>query len=663
MFKLAEQFVEQFKSKQPKWGSLGYFVYKRTYARTLQNGKSEEFWQTLQRVIETVYTIQKRHCEQLKLPWKDNKAQKSAQEMFQRMWDFKFLPPGRGLWAMDLELIEKKGSGALNNCAFVSTDEINVAFSAPFTFAMDMLMLGVGVGFDTLGKSTVTLRKPKINGTFVVEDTREGWVKLIETVLESFMGNVEFPQIIDYSKIRKKGELIKTFGGTSSGPEPLAQLVIEIIKIITGNDLSAIKLSSDFNQLFTQQLLDFISLKITSTQIVDIFNCIGKCVVSGNVRRSAELAIGDIDDESFMSLKQDKEKLNSYRWASNNSIACNVGMNYEKFVKLTTMNGEPGFVWLDNARKYARMKDKPNGKDSRVKGFNPCAEISLESFELCNLVETFPSNHETYDDFQKTLKYAYLYAKTVALIPTHDSRTNAVMMRNRRIGTSMSGITQAFKKFGRRTFYDWCDKGYNYIKELDEQYSDWLCVPKSIKVTTVKPSGTVSLLPGVPPGVHYPESEFYIRNIRISDSSPLVEICKEAGYPIEKDKNSKDSLVISFPVKEKYFTKGKKDVTLWEQMENTAQMQYYWSDNSVSVTISFKNGEAEQIKDALELYETRLKSVSFLPLEDHGYEQAPYISITEKEYEKIISKIKPMKLKENVHELTEKYCDGETCLV
>ena len=662
MFRLTESFVEQFKNKQPKWGPLGYFVFKRTYARTLQNGKSEEFWQTLQRVIETVYTIQKRHCEQLKLPWKDNKAQKSAQEMFQRMWDFKFLPPGRGLWAMSLDLIEKKGSGALNNCAFVSTDEINVSFAAPFTFAMDMLMLGVGVGFDTLGKNTVTLRKPKVNGTFVVEDTREGWVKLVETVLESFMGNTDFPATIDYSKIRKKGEPIKTFGGTSSGPEPLAQLVNEIMCIVTGNNTKS-EFSKDYIQTFSQSQLDFISLKITSTQIVDIFNCIGKCVVSGNVRRSAELAIGDSEDEFFILLKQDKEKLNSHRWASNNSISCIAGMNYEKFTKFTAINGEPGYVWLDNARRYARMKDKPNGKDVRVKGFNPCVEMSLESFELCNLVETFPSNHETYDDFQKTLKYAYLYAKTVTLIPTHDPRTNAVMMRNRRIGTSMSGITQAFKKFGRRAFLEMCDKGYNYIKELDEQYSDWLCVPKSIKVTTVKPSGTVSLLPGVLPGVHYPESEFYVRNIRISDNSPLVEICKEAGYIIEKDKYSKDSLVISFPIKEKYFTKGKQDVTLWEQMENTAQMQYYWSDNSVSVTISFKKDEANQIKDALELYETRIKSVSFLPLEDHGYEQAPYIPITEKEYERLISKIKPLKLKEDVHELTEKYCDGETCLI
>ena len=290
------------------------------------------------------------------------------------------------------------------------------------------------------------------------------------------------------------------------------------------------------------------------------------------------------------------------------------------------------------------------------------AEQSLESYEVCTLVENFPSNAESYEDFQQTLKYAYLYAKTVTLIPTHDPRTNAVMMRNRRIGTSMSGIVQAFKKFGRREFYSWCDKGYAYLRELDTQYSDWLCVPRSIKISTVKPSGTVSLLPGVTPGIHYAHAEYYIRNVRVSNDSPLLKICEKAGYPIEPDKYSKTTSVVSFPVHEKYFDKGKNDITIWEQLENAAQMQFYWSDNSVSITITFKKEEASQIKAALELYETRLKSVSFLPTE-HDYEQAPYITITKEEYEKISKKLKPLAITGNVIDSADKYCDGEACLI
>ena len=234
-------------------------------------------------------------------------------------------------------------------------------------------------------------------------------------------------------------------------------------------------------------------------------------------------------------------------------------------------------------------------------------------------------------------------------------------MRNRRIGTSISGIVQAMNKFGNREFLNWCDKGYSYLRHLDDQYSNWLCIPKSLKISTTKPSGSVSLLPGVTPGIHRAHSEYYIRNIRMDKNSNLVPICKEAGYPIESDKYSKTSVVISFPVHEKYYVRGKEDVSMWEQLELAAQMQYYWSDNSVSITVTFKPDEASQIAEALSLYETRLKSVSFLPVEDHGYEQAPYIKIDEKEYQKLVAKIKPLKIKENENEVQEKFCDGEAC--
>ena len=643
IFKLSESFLDEFKGKQPKWGPLGYFVYKRTYARGLDNGGTEEFWQTLRRVVEGVYTIQKRHCDALHLPWKEAKAQKSAQEMYRRMWEFKFLPPGRGLWAFYMPLIEAKGGACLNNCCFVSTNELSTDFAAPFTFAMDMLMLGVGVGGDLLGAGTVTLKEPKRSTeTFVVEDSREGWISLIEVILNAYVGEGSLPASIDYTKIRKAGMPIVTFGGTSSGPEPLMHLVVDIEEIAKRYGLPR---------------------KITTDQIVDIFNVIGKCVVSGNVRRSAELILGDADDIGFRKLKQDKAAVLYSRWASNNSLSCKVGMDYTDAAIDTSVNGEPGYIWLDNARKFGRTKDLGDYRDQKVMGFNPCAEQSLESFELCTLVETFPSRHESYEDYEKTLKYAYLYAKTVTLIPTHDPRTNAVMMRNRRIGTSMSGIVQAFKKVGRREFYNWCDKGYAYLRACDNMYSDWLCVPRSIKISTVKPSGTVSLLPGVTPGIHYPHGEYYIRNVRISTTSPLLKIAEKAGYPIEADKYSKDTAVISFPVKEEFFEKGKDNVTIWEQLENAAQMQYYWSDNSVSITVTFQKDEASQIKDALELYETRLKTVSFLPALDHGYEQAPYITITKDEYEKLSKKIKPLAITGNVLDSVDKYCDGEACVI
>jgi len=191
-----------------------------------------------------------------------------------------------------------------------------------------------------------------------------------------------------------------------------------------------------------------------------------------------------------------------------------------------------------------------------------------------------------------------------------------------------------------------------------------LCVRESIKITSTKPSGSVSLLPGVTPGIHYPHSEYYIRRIRFQADSSLVGKLKKHGYKVEKDKYSPNTVVAEFPVKEEFFDRSKTDVSMWEQLEIAAQVQQYWADNQVSITVTFKPEEAGDIKHALELYETRLKGVSFLPLTDHGYEQAPYEEITQKQYDKMMAKITPINHNGNIeHEITDRFCDGDVCQI
>jgi adenosylcobalamin-dependent ribonucleoside-triphosphate reductase len=403
---------------------------------------------------------------------------------------------------------------------------------------------------------------------------------------------------------------------------------------------------------------------ITSVDIVDIMNLIGRCVVAGNVRRSAEIALGDPTDLEFVTCKQDQEKLYSHRWASNNSIFAVKGLDYSFIADQIKVNGEPGIFWLENARAYSRMRDKPDYKDKQVAGVNPCGEQSLESFELCCLVETFPSRHESYKEFQETLKYAYLYSKSVTLVNTHWKETNAVMLKNRRMGISQTGIIEAFVKHGRRRVLDWCDKAYQYLRKLDEQYSDWLCIPKSIKITTVKPSGTVSLLPGVPPGIHYPHSEYYIRRIRLSKNSDLIAPIKKAGYHVEEDSYSPNTVVAEFPVHEEYFDRSKNEVSIWEQVANAIDYQGLWSDNQVSITVTFKKEEAKEIERVLEFCEDKLKSISFLPIKEHGYKQAPYEEISKEQYEKMITNIKPLDLDETRDRaIGERFCDSDKCEV
>lgn len=656
-FTLDTEFVADYQDKQPEWGPVGYVTYKRTYARPLEDGTTEEFWQTVQRVVEGVYTIQKWHCHRNHLPWSDRKAQRSAQEMFQLMWDFKFLPPGRGLWMMGTDYIEENGGAALNNCAFVSSEHINDDFSGPFTFLMDMSMLGVGVGGDIRGAGKVTIKKPQTDHAglaHVVEDSRDGWVEIVRRTLDAYVGRDTLPIHVDYSKVRPAGAPIKSFGGVAAGPEPLMECVAAIKRILD----------------------PLIGKRITSEAIVDLFNVIGVCVVSGNVRRSAEIMLGPVTDFEFMSLKLPTAEeheygpgccpQHSYRWASNNSVIAEIGEDYTDIMAKIAANGEPGVFWLDTAREYGRMKDPANGKDRLVVGTNPCSEQSLESFELCCLVETFPSRHASLDkDYQRTLKFAYLYAKTVTLIPTHNMQTNAVMARNRRIGTSQSGIVQSFARHGRRAHLVGSDKGYDYLLELDALYSNWLAVPRSIKITSVKPSGTVSLLPGVTPGIHYEHAEYYFRTIRMANNHPMLKALRKAGYRIEDDvaDASGKTAVVYFPVHIEHFDRSKADVTMWEQLENAAQMQYYWADNQVSVTVTFQPWETLQIGRALELYEGRLKSVSFLPLVEHGYAQAPYQTITADEYEKAVSTLKPINFKGDTHDSMDVLCDGEACLI
>jgi len=644
-FGLSEPFVEPYKTTTVPWGPLGYVTFKRTYARRLSEfsdgaGGTEEWWQTCRRVVEGMFNMQKQHVVTLGLEWNDAKAQKTAKEAYDRLFHLKWTPPGRGLWMMGTKFVEERTAAGLFNCAFRSTRDLSSKGGYLFAWMMDALMVGIGVGFDTEGAGTLTIQEPQYNNDiYIIDDSREGWVNSVHILLDGFFFGDKVPKF-DYSSIRAAGEPIHGFGGTSSGSGPLRELHDNLV------------------ELFSPKVGESIS----SVDIVDTENLIGRCVVAGNVRRSAALAMGKYNDRRYLEMKNDQEKLYHHRWGSNNSFNALVGMDYTWHATQSQKNGEPGYIWLNNARTRGRFKDPERYDDINVAGFNPCVEQQLEDAELCCLVETFPAKHDTYEDYLRTLKIAYLYGKTVTLSNTHWPETNAKMLKNRRIGLSQSGVVQAFNRHGRREMMNWCDNAYQHVLELDEEYSNWLCIPKSVRMTSIKPSGTVSLLNGSTPGIHHPENEYYIRRIRFSKDSELLPALQEAGYVIETDTYSPNTMVVEFPVHEPYFTKGKCDVSMWEQLEIAAQYQHYWADNSVSVTVTFKQDEASQIKTALEMYESRLKAVSFLRYEETGYVQPPYEPITKDQYHIMSAKITPVKRFEiNESGTGSKFCDGEFC--
>lgn len=666
-FRLADEYVTSYREKSVPWGykdaagnSVGEITFLRTYSRLKQDGTKESWVDVCERVINGMYSLQKDHAKTNRLPWNDAKAQASAKEAFDRLFNLKWTPPGRGLWVMGTPLVnEQRNSAALQNCAFVSTESMTKINPAkPFTFLMEASMLGVGVGFDDKGADKdFTIYEPQEGDSYVIPDTREGWVDSVGTLINAYLRPDSKTPVFRYEEIRPAGTPIKTFGGTAAGHEPLERLHNHIHRIFKGRG----------------------GEKLTRKDIADIGNLIGVCVVSGNVRRSAELLMGRLDDKDFLNLKNPAiyPERNSYdsknpgwAWMSNNSVEVCVGDDLSHIVEGIALNGEPGVIWMDVTRKYGRLIDPPNNKDWRAAGYNPCAEQSLESFECCTLVETYLNRHESLEDYKRTLKFAYLYAKTVTLLPTHWEETNAIMQRNRRIGTSMSGVANFADIKGLPVLREWMDAGYHVIQQYDKSYSEWLGIRESIKTTTIKPSGTVSILAGESPGVHWtPGGEHFLRAIRFANEDPMLPLFKMAQYRVEPASESPDTTsVVFFPIKSQA-KRSEKDVSVFEKMSLAAAAQRHWSDNSVSVTVSF-NAETEKnhIGTVLHMFDGQLKTVSFLPMGNAVYPQMPYTQITAEEYEEATMKLFPIDFTGVYAGLAsdaigEAYCTTDACEV
>lgn len=622
-FKLREDFLGAYRSRKPPFGfqdaigtSLGEITFLRTYSRVKEDGSKETWVDCCERVINGMYSIQKDWCKSNRLPWDNRKAHRSAEEAFDLLFDLKWSPPGRGLWGMGTPIVmEEKSSAPLLNCGFVSTSKISRDNpGAIFAWVMEASMLGIGVGFDVMGAekrlrvAPSYLSEPK--WTYVIPDTREGWAESVRHLINAYLAEGRTNLDFDYSQIRPKGEPIKRFGGTASGPEPLKQL----------------------HQSIRQVLEHTVYLGVR--EITDLMNLIGVCVVAGNVRRSAEIAIGPQSSEEFLELKdysKNPERA-AWGWMSNNTVIADVDDDLSHIVPGIHLNGEPGVLWLEQARSYGRMVDAPTRSDERIQGSNPCGEILLQSYEMCNISELYPSRSRDWNEFLRALKYAYLYSKTVTLLTTPWPETNAVMLRNRRIGVSMSGVVDFMEEHGVSELARTMDSGYRELQSYDRTYSEWLGVRESVRLTTNKPSGTVSLLAGVSPGIHWqPGSQHYYRLIRVAKDHELVRAAEAANYRVEPaESDPQGTAVIYFPMVRKT-KRGEHDVSVIEKANLAMLAQKWWSDNSVSVTLSFRQDEEALVEPLLKLVAGNLKSVSFLPLGDASYAQMPYTQASDQE--------------------------------
>ena len=602
--KLNKKFVESYKNKTVPWGPLGYITYKRTYSRLI-DGNSEEWYQTVERCVNGILDL---GCRM---------NQHEAELLYDYVFNLKCCFSGRALWQLGTKTIEKVGADSLMNCWHVCVNSINA-----FTFTFNELMLGGGVGFNIQPQYVYEL--PAIKDAnismvetndcdFIVPDNREGWVKLLGKVLKSFLIGKDLTYSVKC--IRRKGASISGFGGLASGPEALIDGISNICGVLKNRKYN----------------------KLRPIDCLDIMNIIGGIVVAGNVRRSAQIALGNYNDHDFIEAKNWKwYNVPNWRTMSNNTVVTNTMTRLGEDFWRGYMMCEPyGLFNLDNARHYGRIGEE--NYDGSITGVNPCAEIPLGSYESCNLAEIFLTNVNE-EEFEIAAKLMYKVCKSISCIKHSYPETQDIIEKNRRIGISVTGYLQS--KFINKNWV--FDKIYKSIKDLDNSYSKKLGVNRSIRLTTVKPSGTLSLLAGCTSGVHPAYDRYYIRRIRFSSSDDLVNELRLSDYPIEPmirldGTNDLSTMVVSFPVKQEGLT----GISAIEQIKHQLFLNTYWADNAVSCTVYFHPTELPEIKDWLELnYSKKVKTISFLKHQDHGFVQAPMESISRDEYVYLKSKIK-----------------------
>jgi len=642
-FSLKETFCNEIHAKKAKFGfgGFGEATYYRTYSRIKPDGTQEHWPDTVIRVINGIMSIRKDHYMLNRLAWDETKWQAYAKKLAIAMFDMKWLPPGRGLWVMGTQYVYERGGAALNNCGAVDTTDLSLAAD----WTMDMLMCGVGVGFNTAWKGEDTDMPDKARPiSYFIPDSREGWVASVRMLIDSYTKGGDW-FVFDYSKIRPEGSPIHGFGGTASGPAPL----MELHKRIESYMDSYCRGETDQTRC-----------------VADVMNAIGACVVAGNVRRSAEISLGSVDDETFLELKDYKKHPERVEigWMSNNTVVLEKTEDFEKLpmiAKHIRDNGEPGIMNLINVQKYARYGEKSEDKAWLA---NPCSEIPLESFELCNLAEVFPARCIREDAFYEALEYATFYASTVALLPTHRPETNAIVVRNRRIGVSLSGIADMLDAFGTTELTRRVRKGYKLVRDVNRELAAEAGVPASVRVTTVKPSGTISQLVGVSSGMHFPTFQYAIRRMRVGNTSRICDVLKRAGIPYEDDQYSANTTVFEFPI-DQGKTRKATAVSAWEQFSLLAMLQREWSDNMVSCTIYFDpKTEGEQIEHMLAQFAPIIKSVSMLPHTDTGaYAQMPYEGITKEEYNERLARLPEIDWSSfgGSDGIENRYCTNDSC--
>jgi adenosylcobalamin-dependent ribonucleoside-triphosphate reductase len=643
---LSQSFLNQYPDNPPIWNTnpYGYIIYLRTYSRWLEEKQRRETWkETVSRVVEYSMSLYQGSSP-------NDELQIEAQDLFDLIFNLKGFPAGRTLWIGGTEA-GNKHAWANFNCAFRVIDSFE-AYCEMFLG----LMLGVGMGYRVLKEDIqllppiyhpVVAHKPyhgkvkteRIETTqvyreddsiyIIVGDSKEAWVESLRQYFKAIQDSTITSIIFNYDSVRPAGEPLKTFGGRASGHLALRNMFKKIHKVVLT-----------------------VHEKLTPLQASDISNIIAEAVVVGGVRRSSQICLFDDPELEIAKvdlytdpMKEDKW----YRSQSNNSILFTERPTKERLrdiFKSIERSFEPGFINLSEMRRR-----RPNAN-----GTNPCSEIILDNYGVCNLtelnlfafVEDGQINLEKAGDAIRLCTRVSLRQTNVTIeLPEWDR----VQKRDRLLGVSLTGVYDAFDacNYSREQFIDVLEELNFYANTEAREYAFEMRVPQPLLVCALKPSGTLSQLPTVSSGAHRSFAPYFIRRVRMSSSDPLAKVLYQAGIPTYPDKmfadkfdrlsafekfaqlQASDTWVFEFVIHSPAQIKAS-DESAVDQLQRYFDLQTYYTDHNTSVTISFSPDEVDSIVDMLYENWANFVGVSFMVKDTNHYPLMPYEAITEKEY-------------------------------
>ena len=593
------------------------FIHLSRYSRWRNEDKRRETWS------ETVDRLVSFFTEHLSENYEYKLDNKTKNQMIDEIMSLGVMPSMRAMMTAGPAL--KRDNIAGYNCSFKAINKVTA-----FDEILYILMNGTGVGFSVERQYINEL--PRVADEFHpsditinIADSRNGWAKgFKELIALLYAGQIP---TWDMSKVRPAGAPLKTFGGRSSGPEPLDDLFKFTVTLFTNAS----------------------GRKLTSLECHDLVCKIAQIVVVGGVRRSALISLSNLSDDRMRHAKSGSWWDNDGQRALANNSACytekpDIGIFMDEWKSLyDSKSGERGIF----NRESATMQANRNGR-RKTKGFefgtNPCSEIILRDEEFCNLSEVVVRSTDSMADLLRKVEVATIIGTFQSTL-TNFKYINKGWRKNceeeRLLGVSLTGIMDNDLTNGKQeNLEERLEELKQHAVKVNKKWADKLGINVATAITCVKPSGTVSQLVDSASGIHARHNPYYIRTVRGDKKDPLTKMMVDTGFPVEDDvMNPNHTSVFSFPMKTPENSVFRMDMSAIEQLELWLMYQKHWCEHKPSVTISVKEPEWMEVGAWVYKNFEWMSGVSFLPFSAHSYRQAPYQDCNEKEYNELVAKM------------------------